>query len=214
MSWSTHWRSSLCSMRWATIPTGPGKPPLLVSGQRCPLTALCPQYGQALPVPKAEPDPRQELHAPRSQRTSRRHWCPCGSTQWTTSSRWQRRLAQCTVGWTQPHGSPGPPHPESSLLSQACRLHAPRRPRELWAQGALGWGAWSQNAVLCPLGLWSPPVAQESAPGSGWAPFLMGMVPGRPVAAAEASRRAVQGLVGRDHHLLCSWLSRVRGRVG
>ncbi|OWK11321.1 hypothetical protein Celaphus_00006785, partial [Cervus elaphus hippelaphus] len=38
------------------------EPPLPVLGRRCPLTALCPQYEQTLPV-LVEPDPRQELRA-------------------------------------------------------------------------------------------------------------------------------------------------------
>lgn len=160
-----------------TIPTGPGKPPLLVSGQRCPLTALCPQYEQALPV-LAEPDPRQELRAQIRKNITE----TLVSLRVNTVDDIQQvaaALAQCTVGWTQPHGSPAPHTPRAPSSAKPARLHAPQGgPRGSGHKEHWG-GVRSGDAVLCPPG----PVVPSLLPRSrrpGWAGLHSdgGMVPG------------------------------------
>lgn len=164
-SWSTHWPSSLCSTRWVRPPvpggppTGPGKPPLLVLGRRCPLTALCPQYEQTLPV-LAEPDPRQELRAQIRKNITE----TLVSLRVNTVDDIQQvaaALAQCTVGQTSP--------------AAAWPLHAPRapfpaKPARLCAPQGGPWGSGHVEHAVLPRACGPHPVARESAARLGWAP--------------------------------------------
>ena len=149
---------------------GPGKPPLAVSGWRCPLTALCLQYEQTLPV-LAEPDPRQELRAQIRKNITE----TLVSLRVNTVDDIQQvaaALAQCTVGQTQPHGSPAPPHLESSLPSQACTAVCPQGSGHK-KHGEEGSGQRGVETLFCapPRTCGPHPVAQESAARLGWALF-------------------------------------------
>lgn len=171
---------------------------MTVSGRRCPLTALCPQYEQTLPV-LAEPDPRQELRAQIRKNITE----TLVSLRVNTVDDIQQvaaALAQCTVGQTQPHSSPAPhtpaPHtPRAPFLAKPARLHAPRAaPRALGTRSTRGgrvggWEARSGDAVLCSTpGLWSPPRCPGVSGQAGLGSVLMGAwCQGRPVAVAEAS---------------------------
>ena len=122
---------------------------MLVLGRRRPLTALCPQYEQTLPV-LVEPDPRQELRAQIRKNITE----TLVSLRVNTVDDIRQvaaALAQCTVG-RPALGGPAP-CPKSCLPSQACTAVPP---------GALG-----------TRGLWSPPCCPGVRGQAGLGSVLM-----------------------------------------
>lgn len=155
---------------------------MAVSGWRCPLTALCLQYEQTLPV-LAEPDPRQELRAQIRKNITE----TLVSLRVNTVDDIQQvaaALAQCTVGQTQPHGSPAPPHLESSLPSQACTAVCPQGSpqgsghKKHEARRVVGSAEWRCCSVLHPRPVVPTPLPRSQRPG--WAGLCSdgGTVPG------------------------------------
>lgn len=151
-------------------PTGPGKPPLPVLGRCCPLTALCPQYEQTLPV-LVEPDPRQELRAQIRKNITE----TLVSLRVNTVDDIQQvaaALAQCTVGQTSPAAA-WPPH--------ALRAPFPAKPARLCApQGGPRGSGHAEHQVgaadaetLSSPGLWSPPCCPGVSSQAGLGSVLM-----------------------------------------
>ena len=180
-SWSTHWRSSPCSTRWARPPHARRPPPRSWEAPFGGVRLALPADG---PVPAVRADPARAggagPQAGAARPDTQEHHGDAGVLAGQHGGRHP-------AGGSRPgsvHGradpaprQPGPPTPRE-LTSQPS-LHScmpPGQPPGLWAQEARGEEGSGQRGVemlFCapPQTCGPHPVAQESAARLGWALF-------------------------------------------